>query len=50
MNENETNPSRRDFLKIGAAAGMSAAVAGLGLEAIRSCLLLDDRPRRPARS
>ena len=32
MNE-DGSQSRRDFLKIGAAAGLSAAVAGLGLEA-----------------
>jgi predicted dehydrogenase len=33
MSESEHNPSRRDFLKIGAAAGLGAAVAGLELEA-----------------
>ena len=33
MNEDRRNQSRRDFLKIGAAAGLGAAVAGLGLEA-----------------
>jgi predicted dehydrogenase len=33
MNDDSKNPSRRDFLKIGAAAGLGAAVAGLGLEA-----------------
>ncbi len=33
MNDENTNQSRRDFLKIGAAAGLGAAVAGLGLEA-----------------
>ena len=32
MND-DRNQSRRDFLKIGAAAGLGAAVAGLGLEA-----------------
>jgi hypothetical protein len=31
MSENEKNQSRRDFLKIGAAAGLGAAVAGLDL-------------------
>ncbi len=33
MSESTKNQSRRDFLKIGAAAGLGAAVAGLGLEA-----------------
>src|SRR5665647_3908641 len=33
MSEDNKNQSRRDFLKIGAAAGLGAAVAGLGLEA-----------------
>jgi predicted dehydrogenase len=33
MSEENRNPSRRDFLKIGAAAGLGAAVAGLGLDA-----------------
>jgi predicted dehydrogenase len=33
MSEDSKNQSRRDFLKIGAAAGLGAAVAGLGLEA-----------------
>ncbi|OGD29467.1 MAG: hypothetical protein A2V57_07580 [Candidatus Aminicenantes bacterium RBG_19FT_COMBO_65_30] len=33
MDDDSKNPSRRDFLKIGAAAGLGAAVAGLGLEA-----------------
>jgi predicted dehydrogenase len=33
MNDDNTSRSRRDFLKIGAAAGLGAAVAGLGLEA-----------------
>ena len=33
MSEEGKNRSRRDFLKIGAAAGLGAAVAGLGLEA-----------------
>jgi len=33
MNDENTNQSRRDFLKVGAAAGLGAAVAGLGLEA-----------------
>ena len=33
MSEENKNQSRRDFLKIGAAAGLGAAVAGLGLEA-----------------
>jgi predicted dehydrogenase len=33
MNDDNNNQSRRDFLKIGAAAGLGAAVAGLGLEA-----------------
>lgn len=32
MSEDAKNTSRRDFLKIGAAAGIGAAVAGLGLE------------------
>jgi predicted dehydrogenase len=32
MNDNDRHQSRRDFLKIGAAAGLGAAVAGLGLE------------------
>jgi hypothetical protein len=32
MNENDGNQSRRDFLKLGAAAGLGAAVAGLGIE------------------
>jgi predicted dehydrogenase len=32
MSEDSKNTSRRDFLKIGAAAGLGAAVAGLGLE------------------
>jgi hypothetical protein len=33
MNDEERKSGRRDFLKIGAAAGLGAAVAGLGLEA-----------------
>jgi hypothetical protein len=33
MSDESKNQSRRDFLKIGAAAGLGAAVAGLGLEA-----------------
>jgi len=33
MSDNEKNQSRRDFLKIGAAAGLGAAVAGLKLGA-----------------
>jgi predicted dehydrogenase len=33
MSEDKVNKSRRDFLRIGAAAGLGAAVAGLGLEA-----------------
>jgi predicted dehydrogenase len=33
MNDDDRSQSRRDFLKIGAAAGLGAAVAGLGLEA-----------------
>ena len=33
MTDEKKNQSRRDFLKIGAAAGLGAAVAGLGLEA-----------------
>jgi len=33
MSEENRNRSRREFLKIGAAAGLGAAVAGLGLEA-----------------
>ncbi|MGD1009737.1 MAG: Gfo/Idh/MocA family oxidoreductase [Candidatus Aminicenantales bacterium] len=33
MSENEKNQTRRDFLKIGAAAGLGAAVAGLELGA-----------------
>lgn len=33
MTDDKKNQSRRDFLKIGAAAGLGAAVAGLGLEA-----------------
>ncbi len=33
MSEDKTNQSRRDFLKIGAAAGLGAAVAGLKLGA-----------------
>jgi len=33
MSNENTNQSRRDFLKVGAAAGLGAAVAGLGLEA-----------------
>jgi predicted dehydrogenase len=33
MNDERGNTSRRDFLRIGAAAGLGAAVAGLGLEA-----------------
>jgi predicted dehydrogenase len=33
MNDDSPNRSRREFLKIGAAAGLGAAVAGLGLEA-----------------
>jgi len=33
MSDNEKSRSRRDFLKIGAAAGLGAAVAGLKLEA-----------------
>lgn len=33
MSEGNRNQSRRDFLKIGAAVGLGAAVAGLGLEA-----------------
>ncbi|MBE0713159.1 MAG: Gfo/Idh/MocA family oxidoreductase, partial [Candidatus Aminicenantes bacterium] len=33
MNDEDRSQSRRDFLKIGAAAGLGAAVAGLGLEA-----------------
>ena len=33
MSEDSKNQSRRDFLMIGAAAGLGAAVAGLGLEA-----------------
>ncbi len=33
MNDDNTNPSRRDFLRIGAAAGLGAAVAGLGFDA-----------------
>ncbi len=33
MSNENTNQSRRDFLRIGAAAGLGAAVAGLGLEA-----------------
>ena len=32
MSDDSKNTSRRDFLKIGAAAGLGAAVAGLGLE------------------
>jgi predicted dehydrogenase len=32
MSDDSQNTSRRDFLKIGAAAGLGAAVAGLGLE------------------
>ena len=32
MSDDGKNTSRRDFLKIGAAAGLGAAVAGLGLE------------------
>jgi predicted dehydrogenase len=32
MSDDNKNTSRRDFLKIGAAAGLGAAVAGLGLE------------------
>ncbi len=34
MNDDSANRSRRDFLKIGAAAGLGAAAAGLGLEAM----------------
>jgi len=33
MTDDKKNQSRRDFLKIGAAAGLGAAVAGLGLKA-----------------
>src|SRR5512136_125537 len=33
MNDDSRTRSRRDFLKVGAAAGLGAAVAGLGLEA-----------------
>jgi hypothetical protein len=33
MSEDVKNTSRRDFLKLGAAAGLGAAAAGLGLEA-----------------
>jgi len=33
MSNDDRNPNRRDFLKLGAAAGLGAAVAGLGLEA-----------------
>jgi hypothetical protein len=33
VSENEKNQSRRDFLKIGTAAGLGAAMAGLGLGA-----------------
>jgi predicted dehydrogenase len=33
MSENEKGQTRRDFLKIGAAAGLGAAVAGMGLGA-----------------
>lgn len=33
MTDEKKNQSRRDFLKLGAAAGLGAAVAGLGLEA-----------------
>ncbi|RPI98811.1 MAG: twin-arginine translocation signal domain-containing protein, partial [Candidatus Aminicenantes bacterium] len=33
MSVENKNNSRRDFLKLGAAAGLGAAVAGLGLEA-----------------
>ena len=36
MNDENRGRSRRDFLKIGAAAGLGAAVAGLGLEAKRA--------------
>jgi predicted dehydrogenase len=38
MSNENTNQSRRDFLKAGAAAGLGAAVAGLGLEARTSAL------------
>ncbi|MGB8957870.1 MAG: Gfo/Idh/MocA family oxidoreductase [Candidatus Aminicenantales bacterium] len=50
MSQERRNQSRRDFLKIGAAAGLGAAVAGLGLEAKPSGLPSEARSqfRAPA--
>ncbi len=39
MNDDDRHQSRRDFLKIGAAAGLGAAVAGLGLDAKNAAAL-----------